>query len=110
MRSSHYYTIALNDGARTIGGSTAVYVSCLTTANNPASSITLEVVDPAQWNAAANAAKLKKGETLQVKVTVKDAQGNPLGDMPFTLKRGDGYTRSNENTLPVAVMRWLRRL
>ncbi len=92
----HYYTIALNDGARTVGGSTAVYVSCLTTANNPASSITLEVVDPAQWNAAANAAKLKKGETLQVKVTVNDAQGNPLGDMPFTLKRGDGYTRSNE--------------
>ncbi|EPM2150122.1 adhesion domain-containing protein [Escherichia coli] len=92
----HYYTIALNDGARTVGGSAAVYVSCLTTANNPASSITLEVVDPAQWNAAANAAKLKKGETLQVKVTVKDAQGNPLGDMPFTLKRGDGYTRSNE--------------
>ncbi len=38
----------------------------------------------------------EKGETLQVKVTVKDAQGNPLGDMPFTLKRGDGYTRSNE--------------
>nr|HEK5738209.1 RatA-like protein [Escherichia coli] len=92
----HYYTIALDDGARTVGGSTAVYVSCLTTANNPASSITLEVVDPAQWNAAVNAAKLKKGETLQVKVTVKDAQGNPLGDMPFTLKRGDGYTRSNE--------------
>ncbi|EEZ5964676.1 RatA-like protein [Escherichia coli O19] len=92
----HYYTIALNDGARTVGGSTAVYVSCLTTANNPASSITLEVVDSAQWNAAANAAKLKKGETLQVKVTVKDAQGNPLGDIPFTLKRGDGYTRSEE--------------
>ncbi|ELH6420032.1 RatA-like protein [Escherichia coli] len=92
----HYYTIALNDGTRTVGGSTAVYVSCLTTANNPASSITLEVVDPAQWNAAANAAKLKKGETLQVKVTVKDAQGNPLGDIPFTLKRGDGYTRSEE--------------
>ncbi|MBE1851665.1 RatA-like protein, partial [Escherichia coli] len=41
----HYYTIALNYGARTVGGSTAVYVSCLTTANNPASSITLEVVD-----------------------------------------------------------------
>lgn len=38
----------------------------------------------------------EKGETLQVKVTVKDAQGNPLGDIPFTLKRGDGYTRSEE--------------
>lgn len=40
-----------------------------------------------------NAAKLKKGETLQVKVTVKDAAGNPMADMLFTLKRGDGYTR-----------------
>lgn len=29
-------------------------------------------------------------------MTVKDAQGNPLGDIPFTLKRGDGYTRSEE--------------
>lgn len=92
----HYYTIALNDGAQAIGGNTPVYVSCLTTANKPASSITLEVVDSAQWNAVNNAAKLKKGETLQVKVTVKDAQGNPLADMPFTLMRGDGYTRSGE--------------
>ncbi|EFN8086254.1 RatA-like protein [Escherichia coli] len=92
----HFYTIALNDGAQAIGGSNAVYVSCLTTANSPANAITLEVVDQAQWNATAKAAKLKKGETLQVKVTVKDAQGNALSDMPFTLKRGDGYTRSNE--------------
>ncbi|MCB5650207.1 hypothetical protein LIP58_12115, partial [Bifidobacterium breve] len=79
-----------------IGGNTPVYVSCLTTANKPASSITLEVVDKAQWNAGNNAATLKKGETLQVKVTVKDAQGNALADMPFTLSRGDGYTRSGE--------------
>ncbi|GAB0556687.1 hypothetical protein MC04F13_35270 [Escherichia coli] len=92
----HFYTIALNDGAQAIGGSNAVYVSCLATANSPANAITLEVVDQAQWNATAKAAKLKKGETLQVKVTVKDAQGNALSDMPFTLKRGDGYTRSNE--------------
>ncbi|MCZ9275019.1 DUF823 domain-containing adhesin [Escherichia albertii] len=92
----HFFTIALNDGAQAIGGDTPVYVSCLTTANKPASSITLEVVDKAQWNAGNNAAKLKKGETLQVKVTVKDSQGNPLADMPFTLNRGDGYTRSGE--------------
>ena len=72
----HYYTIALNDGARTVGGSTAVYVSCLTTANNPARRITLGGGEPAQWNAAANAANLKKGETLQGKGTGKDAQGN----------------------------------
>lgn len=92
----HFYTIALNDGAQAIGGSNAVYVSCLATANSPANAITLEVVDQARWNATAKAAKLKKGETLQVKVTVKDVQGNALSDMPFTLKRGDGYTRSNE--------------
>lgn len=92
----HFFTIALNDGAQAIGGNTPVYVSCLTTANKPASSITLEVVDKAQWNAGNNAATLKKGETLQVKVTVKDAQGNALADMPFTLSRGDGYTRSGE--------------
>ncbi|MCV5961373.1 hypothetical protein OFO30_38910, partial [Escherichia coli] len=41
-------------------------------------------------------AKLKKGETLQVKVTGKDAQGNRLTDMPFKLSRGDGYTRTGE--------------
>ena len=92
----HYYTIALDNGAQAIGGDTPVYVSCLTTANKPASSITLDVVDNAQWAAGNNAAKLKKGETLQVKVTVKDAQGNPLTDMPFKLSRGDGYTRTGE--------------
>ncbi|HCP0517483.1 adhesion domain-containing protein [Escherichia coli] len=92
----HNYTIALDNGAQAIGGDTPVYVSCLTTANKPASSITLDVVDNAQWAAGNNAAKLKKGETLQVKVTVKDAQGNPLTDMPFKLSRGDGYTRTGE--------------
>ena len=92
----HYYTIALDNGAQAIVGDTPVYVSCLTTANKPASSITLDVVDKAQWAAGNNAAKLKKGETLQVKVTVKDSQGNALADMPFTLNRGDGYTRSGE--------------
>ncbi len=54
------------------------------------------MVDNAQWAAGNNAAKLKKGETLRVKVTVKDAQGNPLTDMPFKLSRGDGYTRTGE--------------
>ncbi|EMX1424713.1 RatA-like protein [Escherichia coli] len=92
----HNYTIALDNGAQAIGGDTPVYVSCLTTANKPASSITLDVVDNAQCAAGNNAAKLKKGETLQVKVTVKDAQGNPLTDMPFKLSRGDGYTRTGE--------------
>ena len=88
----HLYTVWLNDGSLVNNNESETYVSCLTTANVAAASITLEVVDPAQWNASLNAAKLKKGETLPVKVTVKDAAGNPMPDMPFTLNRGDGYT------------------
>lgn len=88
----HLFTVWLNDGSLVNNNESEIYVSCLTTANVAAASITLEVVDPAQWNATDNAAKLKRGETLPVKVTVKDAAGNPMPDMPFTLNRGDGYT------------------
>lgn len=63
----HFFTIALNDGAQAIGGDTPVYVSCLTTANKPASSITLEVVDKAQWNAGNNAATLKKAKRYRLR-------------------------------------------
>ncbi|WP_459349928.1 adhesion domain-containing protein [Pseudocitrobacter cyperus] len=91
----NYYATWLNDGD-SVNNSAATYLSCLTTANEPPAAITLEVVNPAQWDAGLNAAKLKKGETLQVKVTVKDAAGNAMPDMPFVLSRGDGYTRSGE--------------
>lgn len=93
----HLAMVWLNNGTvENNAHSTELYMSCLTTANAPASNITLEVVNQTQWNSSLNAAKLKKGETLQVKVTVKDAAGNPMPDTPFTLKRGDGYTRSGE--------------
>ncbi|EDW6543296.1 RatA-like protein [Salmonella enterica subsp. enterica] len=96
-RVNHFYATWLNNGNEINGGEDREYVTCLATANAPASQITLEVVDPAQWNATEKAAYLKKGETLPLKVTVKDAAGNPMSDMPFTLKRGDGYTRSDGN-------------
>lgn len=92
----HLASVWLNNGNVQNTGNDRVYMSCLKDANPPASTITLEVVDQAQWNSTLNAAKLKKGETLQVKVTVKDTAGNPMPGMPFTLKRGDGYTRNNE--------------
>ncbi|TLI83109.1 RatA-like protein [Escherichia sp. E2562] len=92
----HFAAVWLNNGNVQSNVTPPVYISCLTTANTVANSITLEIVDPAQWNSSLNAAKLKKGETLQVKVTVKDAAGNPMADMPFILQRGDGYTRSEE--------------
>ncbi len=92
----HLAAVWLNNGSVESANTTPTYMTCLTTANPLASSITLEVVNQAQWNSSLNAAKLKKGETLQVKVTVKDSAGNPMPDMPFTLNRGDGYTRSGE--------------
>lgn len=93
----HLAMVWLNNGTvENNSHPTELYMSCLTAANPLASSITLESVNQTQWNSSLNAAKLKKGETLQVKVTVKDAAGNPMADMPFTLKRGDGYTRSGE--------------
>ncbi|WP_064526232.1 adhesion domain-containing protein [Escherichia sp. B1147] len=88
------YSQWLNNGSLVANNTDPIYVSCLATANAPASQITLEVVNQAQWNGTLKAAKLKKGETLQVKVTVKDAAGNPMPDMPFTFNRGDGYTRN----------------
>lgn len=92
----HLAAVWLNNGSIESANTTPTYMTCLATANPPASIIMLEVVNQAQWNSSLNAAKLKKGETLQVKVTVKDAAGNPMADMPFTLKRGDGYTRPGE--------------
>lgn len=92
----HLAAIWLNNGSIENANTTPTYMTCLTTANPPASIITLEVVNQAQWNSTLDFAKLKKGEMLQVKVTVKDSAGNPMPEMPFTLKRGDGYTRSGE--------------
>lgn len=95
-KTPHLYAAWLNSGMLVNNNTAPIYISCLATANPSASSITLEVVNQSQWNAALNAAKLKKGETLQVKVTVRDAAGNPMPEMPFTLNRGDGFTRSGE--------------
>lgn len=40
--------------------------------------------------------KSEKGDTLQLKVTVKDASGQPIPEAPFVLTRGDGYDRAGE--------------
>ncbi|MGS9140288.1 Immunoglobulin-like domain BIg-containing protein, partial [Salmonella enterica subsp. enterica serovar Infantis] len=61
-------------------------------------SITIESVDPWLWydGSDVHAVKLKKGDTLQLKVTVKDASGNPIPESPFVLTRVDGYDRRGE--------------
>lgn len=95
-KTPHLFVEWLNNGSLVTNNTAPAYMSCLATANAPAASITLEVVDQAQWNSSLNAAKLKKGEALQLKVTVKDAAGNPMPEMPFTINRGDGFTRQKE--------------
>lgn len=56
-------------------------------------------MDASQWYDnnvnSVHAVRVKKGETLQLKVTVKDANGNPVPQAPFVMSRGDGFTRQN---------------
>ncbi|MBJ4954875.1 hypothetical protein JGF37_08095 [Salmonella enterica subsp. enterica serovar Goldcoast] len=86
-------TLSLASGNEGNDGSASIYTSCLASDNAVATTITLEVVDATEWSDAQQAAKVKKGDTLQLRVTVKDASGEPLPDTPFVLRRGDGYTR-----------------
>lgn len=87
--------MALDTGAESPGGNVTLFTSCLTHDNPVAASITIEPVDASLWYDATNvhAVKVKKGDTLQLKVTVKDASGMPLANAPFVLSRGDGYNR-----------------
>ncbi|EED8299739.1 TPA: hypothetical protein JEL52_000684 [Salmonella enterica subsp. enterica serovar Solt] len=93
-----WQAVSLAAGGYTASGDASDYVSCLVSKNPTAASITIEPVDAALWYDAnsEHAVKVKKGDTLQLKVTVKDASGNPLLQAPFVLSRGDGYTRQNE--------------
>lgn len=91
--STTWKNMALNNGTTGVKGDGVLYTSCLTSDNPVASKITIVPVESGQWNESLNAAKLKKGETLRLKVTVTNAQGNPVPEAAFTLSRGDGYTR-----------------
>ncbi|OEH96274.1 hypothetical protein BH006_02180 [Salmonella enterica] len=93
-----WQAVSLAAGGYTASGDASDYVSCLVSKNPTAASITIEPVDAALWYNAnsEHAVKVKKGDTLQLKVTAKDASGNPVPDAPFVLSRGDGYTRQGE--------------
>lgn len=104
-RSDHTYQsattwklIALASGSEFPGSNTSVYTSCLASDNPVPAAITIEPVDPSQWydGSGVHALKVKKGDTLQLKVTVKDASGKPVPEAPFVLTRGDGYDRKGE--------------
>ncbi|HDN5855138.1 TPA: hypothetical protein P1457_004372, partial [Salmonella enterica subsp. enterica serovar Bahrenfeld] len=90
--------ISLKDGNVSAGSTDSIYASCLASDNPAAASITIEPVDASQWydGRGVHAVKAKKGDTMQLKVTVKDASGNPIPEAPFVLTRGDGYDRRGE--------------
>lgn len=93
--STTWKLIALSNGSEFASGNASVYVSCLTQENPVAAAITIEPVDVSQWydGSGVHAVKVKQGDTLQLKVTVKDASGQPIPEAPFVLTRGDGYDR-----------------
>ncbi|EAB6389467.1 hypothetical protein D8Q95_17870, partial [Salmonella enterica subsp. enterica] len=96
--ASSWQTVSLASGDKTASGDASDFVSCLVGVNPTAASITIEPVDTSLWYdvGGEHAVKVKKGDTLQLKVTAKDASGNPVPDAPFVLSRGDGYTRQGE--------------
>ncbi|WP_171923115.1 adhesion domain-containing protein [Salmonella bongori] len=97
--ASTWQQLSLANGNEVAGGSRdSDYVTCLTSDNPVAASITLEPVDASVWydNGKVHAVKVKKSDTLQLKVTVKDASGKPVPQAPFVLTRGDGYGRDGD--------------
>ncbi|EKF5619774.1 hypothetical protein OZQ94_002530 [Salmonella enterica subsp. enterica] len=90
--------ISLFNGSEFANANVSIYASCLANDNPAAASITIEPVDASQWfdGSGVHAVKVKKGDTLQLKVTVKDASGQPIPEAPFVLTRGDGYDRAGE--------------
>ncbi|ECG8258546.1 hypothetical protein FO131_14680 [Salmonella bongori] len=97
--ASSWQQLSLANGNEVAGGSSdSDYVTCLASDNPAAASITLEPVDASVWydNGKVHAVKVKKGDTLQLKVTVKDASGKPVPQAPFVLTRGDGYGRDGD--------------
>ncbi|EGZ3875656.1 hypothetical protein AIB06_002237 [Salmonella enterica subsp. enterica serovar Elokate] len=96
--ASTWKLLSLFSGSEFANSNVSIYTSCLASDNPVAAAITIEPVDPSQWydGSGVHAVKVKKGDTMQLKVTVKDASGNPIPEAPFVLTRGDGYDRRGE--------------
>ncbi|EDH2961143.1 hypothetical protein GC780_00355 [Salmonella enterica] len=75
--ASSWQTVSLASGDKTASGDASDFVSCLVGVNPTAASITIEPVDTSLWYdvGGEHAVKVKKGDTLQLKVTAKDACG-----------------------------------
>lgn len=104
--SGKWDTINLGSGSAGATNATSTYmVSCLKDANPVAAQITLETVDKTQWSEALNAARVKKGDTLRLKLTTKDSAGNPAPYTPVVISRGDDYSRQDvKESAPTSIV------
>ncbi|WP_187696612.1 MULTISPECIES: adhesion domain-containing protein [Citrobacter] len=87
--------ISMTSGATGSSGAGMFVVSCLKDANPVATQITLETTDKTQWSETLNAARVKKGDTLRLKLMTKDSAGNPVPDTSVVISRGDDYSRQD---------------
>lgn len=93
--SAGWDVISMASGSTGSSGAGIFVVSCLKDANPVAAQITLETVDKSQWSETLNAARVKKGDTLRLKLTTKDSAGNPVPDTSVVISRGDDYSRQD---------------
>lgn len=91
--------VQLDSGAASqITTNTGVLQTCRTTPLATASQITLEAADPAQFvsiDSTLSAVKVQKGDSVPIRISTKDAQGNFVGNTPFALKHANSINRQN---------------
>lgn len=97
--SRYYNVVQLDSGAASqITTNTGVLQTCRTTPLATASQITLEAADPAQFvsiDSTLSAVKVQKGDSVPIRISTKDAQGNFVGNTPFALKHANSINRQN---------------
>lgn len=92
--TGQYQSLNLSTGTSnaTSSSTTMQMQACRTTPHAPQPA-TIELTSSV-FDAASQYAKVKKGETIPLTVTVKDVNGSPAANAVFTLSRGDGVSRS----------------
>ncbi len=99
LEQRDFKAVNLSSGTSSIiPSATKELLTCQTTPIVKASQIVLEAADPTKFDRMNNVVKAKKGEEAVLRVTTKDAQGNPVGNTAFTLKRNTSVNRANVST------------
>lgn len=99
LEQRDFKAVNLSSGTSSIiPSATKELLTCQTTPIVKASQIVLEAADLTKFDRMNNVVKVKKGEEAVLRVTTKDAQGKPVGNTAFTLKRNTSVNRANVST------------